>query len=665
MVATTFLLLLFATYAKAVTVYSQQPLRETQVLAGTATNSANPAAYTGYKAYDPTTLQPPALPNPLPPTQFGISLQPAANQVTGLSIPQSGSFLGISIETSVITQVLGINSTYIQVPFLNLIQLIVERAGRFQIRVGGNTQETARLTDSLADHKMIEKQGIDPNNPTATPALVYTMEMFYVLANISALTNVQWYLGIPFNDTANFALEIAQYGEQILGDKLLGLQVSNEPDLYARHKKRVDTYTQFDFFGEFGDLIKAMEANPNIPLSNNLIGPNIATGDWTPEMVWDTGFIDAYKNNLHALAVENYPDDNCAAIYTDFGPPKNPQDVFPLYLSHDGENASKSMIRKYLNSTAVAQAAGKPLMLFETNTASCGGFMGISNSFGATLWGIDHGLQMASSNFSGALLHIGGQDVYYNPATPPPTGQSTFNEWTIGSTFYSLIAVSEAFGSSNQSQIIDITQNTYQPTYAIYDKGNLARVALLNFMTDPSGNNDYTVSISVGGQNLGQANAVPASVRVKYMLAPSISELFNITWAGQTLGGKFECDGRFKGTETIETVPCDQGNNVCNVKVPAPGFALVFLNDDALQDSSPTETATFATTAVTRTMNTATADPAALQTSNGHGGGDRLIGSTSKGSTGSAGRAAGVIPSVAALVAFLAGVSVFSRALTR
>lgn len=65
---------------------------------------------------------------------------------------------------------MGINATYIQVPFLNLIQLIVERAGRFHIRVGGNTQETARLTDSLADHKMVEKQGIDPNNPVSPSA---------------------------------------------------------------------------------------------------------------------------------------------------------------------------------------------------------------------------------------------------------------------------------------------------------------------------------------------------------------------------------------------------------------------------------------------------------------------------------------------------------------
>ena len=53
-------------------------------------------------------------------------------------------------------------------------------------------------------------------------------------------------------------------------------------------------------------------------------------------------------------------------------------------------------------------------MMFETNTASCGGFPGVSDSFGAALWGVDYGLQMAYSNFSGALLHVGGQDDTYN-----------------------------------------------------------------------------------------------------------------------------------------------------------------------------------------------------------------------------------------------------------
>ena len=55
-----------------------------------------------------------------------------------------------------------------------------------------------------------------------------------MLANVSSLVNVKWYLGVPLNDSTDIRLEIAEYGQRILGDNLLGLQVGNEPDLYAR-----------------------------------------------------------------------------------------------------------------------------------------------------------------------------------------------------------------------------------------------------------------------------------------------------------------------------------------------------------------------------------------------------------------------------------------------
>ena len=39
--------------------------------------------------------------------------------------------------------------------------------------------------------------------------------------------------GVPFNDTSNPRLQIAEQADAILGDNVLGYQVGNEPDLYA------------------------------------------------------------------------------------------------------------------------------------------------------------------------------------------------------------------------------------------------------------------------------------------------------------------------------------------------------------------------------------------------------------------------------------------------
>ncbi|KAL0572199.1 hypothetical protein V5O48_009754 [Marasmius crinis-equi] len=389
---------------------------------------------------------------------------------------------------------------------------ISQRAGCVRVRTGGNTQEYARYVDELpasSHESVMVKQSIAGQNPTDTPTLLYDLDYFYLLGNISALVNIGWFLGIPLNDTNSpIRLEIAEYGQLILGDRLLGLQVGNEPDLYAAHGHRPLTYSPYDYFSEFGLVTEAIKSDPRVgPLKNDkLIGPSVATGAWTPEMIWDTGFISAYSSSaggmLGALAVEHYPDDNCFAMYGgSVGHPKDVQAIFSDFLNH---TSAQILVRQYLNSSKIATGAGLPLYMFETNTASCGGFPGISDSFGATLWALDYGLQMAWGNFSGGLIHVGGRNVYYNPFTPPPTNESLVHQWTIGATYYSTLVIAEVFGAENKSRITDLQQTTnpsiYQPQYAVYEGGQLARIALFNFASDGSGNSDYTATLRLDGR---------------------------------------------------------------------------------------------------------------------------------------------------------------------
>jgi hypothetical protein len=77
--------------------------------------------------------------------------------------------------------------------------------------------------------------------------------------------------------------------------------------------------------------------------------------------------------------------------------------------------------------------------------------------------------------------------------------------------YYSSLFVAEALGSSNQSQVLDLGMNNgneFTPGYAIYENGQPARVAFINFVDDNTGASDYTASISIGG-------SVPSQVKVK------------------------------------------------------------------------------------------------------------------------------------------------------
>jgi hypothetical protein len=152
-----------------------------------------------------------------------------------------------------------------------------------------------------------------------------------------------------------------------------------------------------------------MRNDTNIRNRSMLIGPNLA-GEWMPGQVWATGFVETYASSLTALAVEKYPIDNCAA-QTELEQPADAQEMVFEFLTH---KLIQSIVEPYLDSTQYAQTMLKPLLMFETNIASCGGFAHIRDSFGAALWGADYALQMAYSNFSGALFHVGGQADFYN-----------------------------------------------------------------------------------------------------------------------------------------------------------------------------------------------------------------------------------------------------------
>ena len=43
--------------------------------------------------------------------------------------------------------------------------LIADRAGEVQVRVGGNTQDYAKMVDSTSDGRVLEKEQVDTNNP--------------------------------------------------------------------------------------------------------------------------------------------------------------------------------------------------------------------------------------------------------------------------------------------------------------------------------------------------------------------------------------------------------------------------------------------------------------------------------------------------------------------
>ncbi|CAE6438199.1 unnamed protein product [Rhizoctonia solani] len=574
-----------------------------------SSSTATPAAY------DPTVLNPPPPPAQLS-RDFVVLLKQGDPE--GASIPIPGSYLGFAIELSVANQVIGKNSSLLAVPFLNHIVNVANRAGAVRVRVGGSTQERAILRpDGLPGGEMLieTERG---STTTETPRVEFTPDLIKMLANVASLVKTEIYLGLNFMDITNTSNQVAfaAMAEEMLGSNLHGIALGNEPDLYDRpgYVKRPGPYTFDQYMNEWGRVSSALATNPTYSNHNMLMGPSTCCENSNPEWnnlaLANAGYLQRFANELKVVTVQKYPDNNCQ-----IGSVRDPQTLFSNYLTHSRLSQDAE---KYAAFSRVVQAAGKPLFMFETNTASCGGFPGISESFGAGLWATDWALKLATTNFSSTLLHVGGQDDYYNPFTPPPANQSTPHQWTTGSVYYTTLIVAELFGKSGKSRIVDLNANNGEnltPGYVVYEDGKPARVLLINYIDDPSGGHDITARIQIGGGNTGQPAASPPEVRVKYFEAPSVSFKGNMTWAGQTLGNHFESDGRLKGDEVIHKIQCDATTNQCSIPLKAPSLALVFLTEDALKRSSPEAGATTSfATSVAASVQTATVD---LSTSNG------------------------------------------------
>lgn len=68
---------------------------------------------------------------------------------------------------------------------------------------------------------------IDLTTQTATPEVDIDIDLLYTLNNMSALLDIQWYLGLPFSYPLNISgiSELTGVFEQVLGDNLIALQL--------------------------------------------------------------------------------------------------------------------------------------------------------------------------------------------------------------------------------------------------------------------------------------------------------------------------------------------------------------------------------------------------------------------------------------------------------
>jgi hypothetical protein len=188
-----------------------------------------------------------------------------------------------------------------------------------------------------------------------------------------------------------------------LGGHLTAIACGNEPDIYARHGIRSASYTETDYLREARACIHAVWTG--VPTAR-ISGPNTFHLSWLPR------YAAAEKRTISLLAEHYYPLTDC----------HGPNGTAATLLSRAKAAIEASTIGA---ADAAARTTRVPLQMAETNSASCGGIKGISNTFAAALWAIDYLLIGAEHGATGMNFHgsLTGRCDGYTPLCQVGTRQ--------------------------------------------------------------------------------------------------------------------------------------------------------------------------------------------------------------------------------------------------
>ena len=187
---------------------------------------------------------------------------------------------------------------------------------------------------------------------------------------------------------------------------IAAFEVGNEPDIGHRQvanpltpEQKVprspvgwDEYTSSQYTSLFGSYSRAVR---RVVPAARMAGPEI----FFPgrDLSWLHKLLSADRSRLAMLTVHRYPLSSCAS------PAWHDYATIARLL---GQSASGGLAHELAGAVHVAQDAGVPLRLTELNSVTCGGRLGVSNTFATALWAPDTLFSMWNVGVSGVNLHI-------------------------------------------------------------------------------------------------------------------------------------------------------------------------------------------------------------------------------------------------------------------
>jgi hypothetical protein len=223
-------------------------------------------------------------------------------------------------------------------------------------------------------------------------------------------------------------------------------------------------------------------------------------------------------------------------------------------------------LRRYM---AIAQSAKIPFRLDETNSVSCGGTAGISNTFASALWATGYLAQVMSMGVAGVNLHGNPANCNgYAPVCAPGPDALANGTLSAQPDWYALLLSRQLIGDRPLPTIIGS-----HGTHNLQATAFLAANGVLRFVIvddDPPGEGGVSLRLKVG--------SVYRSANILSLTAPSPTSLSGITLGGQEVApdGSWSEDSRLPrapnrhGVITVAITPSSAALLTVDPKTPVP-----------------------------------------------------------------------------------------------
>jgi hypothetical protein len=348
-------------------------------------------------------------------------------------------------------------------------------------------------------------------------------------------------IGLAHFDIRAAAREAAA-AKAALGGSLVGFELGNEPNSYAEHGLRTLPWRFLLYAGEARAYWRAIaKTAPGVPL----YGPDVSGS--TIFKRWGRG--EARRLHPAVLTAHHYP----------LGCRQVPAPTIEALLSPHVRALEAVSVRRFM---AVAHASAIPFRLDETNTVSCGGVSGISDTFASALWATDYLAGAMAAGMAGINLH--GNPANCAGYTPlcAPTPQTLLNgELRAQPEWYALVLERALIGDRPVRAIVSQQGRGNLDITALQSPGGGLHVVVVD--DDPLEDPPSVVSLRVG-RRFGAASLLA-------LTAPSPTAESGVKLGGRTVAR----DGGWHQPAALPHSPNHGG--IVKVQLPPSSAMLVTL----------------------------------------------------------------------------------------